>query len=317
MPFFVPANKKIGCVSLQVQKHLKKQVKNKYCSRKRAYLFACEGGITVEATIALSAFMILILFIESFMMVINFSISMQSSINNIAVETAKKKFYLHLADTYIAKNKTLTDLKKELKAKVQNNFEDSKELTELMEEGIKISYLSQRLISEISEEAFHNKLCRISNLKLGKSSVNNEMIDMVVEYKIKIPYINKQFQMVQRGKARAWTGENISQNQREVYITKEGKVYHKTRNCSYLIVKISKAYYSEIGELRNSNGEKYSRCLLCIREKLSDISKIFITEDGNRYHRDLKCSGIKRNVMAVDISWVGNRNPCSKCGQGE
>lgn len=317
MPFFKPANKNTGCVSLQVQKRLKKQVKNKYHSRKRAYLFASEGGITIEATIALSTFMLFVLFIESFMMVINSNMAIQCNINNIALETAKYQFYLQLVETTIEKSETLTDIKKELETKVKDNIDIPENLSNSIEKGVETAYLSQRLISKTGLDAFQDNLCRIGNLKLSESSISDEIIDMVVEYKMKIPYVNRQIHIAQRGRVRAWTGEDISQKQIEVYITKTGQVYHKTRDCSSLIVKISKAYYSQIPKLRNSNGGKYSKCALCVKEKLTNTSEIFITEDGNKYHKDLKCSGIKRNVIAIDISQVENKNPCSKCGQGE
>lgn len=317
MPFFKPANKNIGCVSLQVQKRLNKRIKNKYVSRKRAYLFTLKGSITLEATIALSAFMMFLLFIESFMMLINSALSIQGSINHIAMETSKNIFYMQLSEEAIEKSKTLSTLKEQLEVKLKEHINVSENLKDVIKEGAKNAYLSKRLVDEIGVAPFQEKLCRMSNLKLGESHVSNEIIDIVVEYNIKIPYVNRLFYMVQRGRVRAWTGEDISQNQQKVYITKTGKVYHKTKNCSSLVVKIRKAYYGQIEELRNRNGEKYAKCALCVNETLTDASGIFITEDGNRYHRDLKCGGIKRSIIEIDISQAGSRKPCSKCEQGE
>ena len=125
MPFFEPANKNSGCVSLQVQKHIKKIIKNKYCLRKRAYLFA-SGSITIEATIALSVFMMFMLFMQGFMIVINSYMQMQISVNNVATEVANNKYYLQVADKIAEKNKDVlvnTDDYKQIQEKADADYE--------------------------------------------------------------------------------------------------------------------------------------------------------------------------------------------------
>lgn len=317
MPFFEPAKKLTGCVSLQVQKHFKNTIKNKYCLRKRAYLFASSGSITIEATIALSVFMMFMLFIQSFMLVVHSYMSMQVSINNIATETAKNQYYLQMTDEVAQKSKTWSDIKKEIEDKVKKNAYILPEMTKKLQDGAEVLYLSQRLMKEIGSRTLGEQLCDVKKLTLGNSSIENGIVDMVVEYEIKIPYINKYMSIAQRGRVHEWTGEDISKSIKEVYITKNGDVYHKSKDCSYLIVRIRKAYYSQIDELRNDNGGKYKKCQLCVNKKLNKSTGIFIAEDGEKFHVDLKCSGIKRNVMAVDISQIGNRRQCSRCGQGE
>lgn len=317
MPFFEPAYIKTGCVSLQVQKQLKNNSIYNFIFRKRAYLFTSNGSVTVEATIAITVFMMLMLFIESFLMMLNSSMVIQTNVNNIALETAKNKFYVQLAGDISEKSETLTDIRNKLSDKIENQDNVSEEIAKMMEKGIEVTYLYSKLTSSLNTEAFNSKLCRIRNFSMSKSSINNEIIDMVVEYKIRIPYINKQFSLVQRGRVRGWTGQDISQEQSTVYITKSGKVYHKSRDCSYLVVKISKVLYSQVSKLRNCYGEKYSKCQLCVKCVLQNSEGVFVTEDGNRYHADLKCSGIKRSVMSIDITQVGDKVQCSKCGQGE
>lgn len=316
MPFFKPANIKTGCVSLQVQKQFKKYSLHNFIFRKRAYLFISKGSVTLEATIAITIFMMLMLFVESFLMMLNSAMTIQINVNNIALEASKNEFYVQLAKKALGKNESLADIKQELSNKIQTEVDMSEEFVDVMEKGAGVTYLYSKLMSSLNSGVFKNKICKISRLNLGKSSIGNEMVDMVVEYKINIPYINNQFDIAQRGMVRCWTGQDISQEQNIVYITKHGKVYHKSRDCSYLAVKISKAAYSQIDELRNCYGEKYYKCQICAEDNLQSNVSIFVTEDGNRYHTDLKCSGIKRNVISVDITQVGNRTLCSKCGQG-
>ena len=69
----------------------------------------------------------------------------------------------------------------------------------------------------------------------------------------------------------------------------------------------------KVGEARNEQGEKYTPCEFCGNKKISDTTTVFITADGNRYHTNLQCSGITRNIIEIDIKEVDNRKPCSSC----
>lgn len=74
--------------------------------------------------------------------------------------------------------------------------------------------------------------------------------------------------------------------------------------------------FSQIETIRNDSGKKYKRCEICIRKQLSGGMGVFITEDGTKYHTDLQCRGLKRNIISIDITQIGDKRPCSECGQG-
>ena len=97
---------------------------------------------------------------------------------------------------------------------------------------------------------------------------------------------------------------------------KYGNVYHSTKECSHLILYITGTEYGKVGEARNEQGEKYTPCEFCGNKKISDATTVFITADGNRYHTNLQCSGITRNIIEIDIKEVDNRKPCSSCNGG-
>ena len=65
--------------------------------------------------------------------------------------------------------------------------------------------------------------------------------------------------------------------------------------------------------LRSENGNKYYACEICA-EKINNNQIVYITNQGERYHVRLNCSGIKRTVLMVRLSEAGGRLPCSKCG---
>ncbi len=102
-----------------------------------------------------------------------------------------------------------------------------------------------------------------------------------------------------------------------VYITANGKVYHKNSACTYLRAKTEEMLYSDIEYARNINGEKYKRCLKCVGRNAGELSaheRVYVSRYGNRYHISDSCSAVTKNVMPVKISEVHNMRPCSKCG---
>lgn len=141
-------------------------------------------------------------------------------------------------------------------------------------------------------------------------------IDVVSGFVYVIPWIHKTIQITQRCLVKDWTGCDITKSQEIVYITKNGKVYHITKECSHLSLSIRKIYYKQLSTERNCYGEKYGRCAICVKTKLVTESDIFVTEDGNKYHNSLMCSGLLRNIITVEKSKVQDKAPCSRCSRG-
>ena len=139
---------------------------------------------------------------------------------------------------------------------------------------------------------------------------------MVYTYDYKLPVLSKTITITQRAKVKDWTGTDMIKDYELVYITKYGNVYHSTKECSHLILYITGTEYGKVGEARNEQGEKYTPCEFCGNKKISDTTTVFITADGNRYHTNLQCSGITRNIIEIDIKEVDNRKPCSSCNGG-
>ena len=97
-----------------------------------------------------------------------------------------------------------------------------------------------------------------------------------------------------------------------VYITPTGTVYHRSYDCRHLHPSVKSISSAAVDGMRNSDGSKYYPCEVCGGG--SGIGTVFITNSGNRYHSDLMCPGIKRNIIAIHLSEVGGRAPCSLCG---
>lgn len=171
-------------------------------------------------------------------------------------------------------------------------------------------------ISDYSETL--RKLKSNINLSGEKEQENDwDEIDIVHNFSYTIPWINKTIRLTERCLVKDWTGYDITKSQELVYITKNGRVYHTTKECSHLSLKIRKINYQQLSIERNNYGQKYSRCTICVKSEPTIDSNIFVTEDGTKYHNSLTCSGLLRNIITIEKSKVKNMLPCSRCSGGE
>lgn len=196
------------------------------------------------------------------------------------------------------------------------------------EEGVGASligtaYAKEKVIHNVGRDYLNRSPIRdgAEGLNFYHSRIlDNGNVDLIVTYYIHIPYsflgIADYF-VSQRVMAHGWigyTGINIEyENSDEiiVYVTPHGTVYHKNRNCTHIQLSIQPYLKKDIEEKRNENGGRYYPCERC-GSNSRDI--IYITDTGDRYHSTVTCSGLKREIMAVPLSQVGGRNPCSRCG---
>lgn len=156
----------------------------------------------------------------------------------------------------------------------------------------------------------------------SKVMETGDVVDLQVSYQVK-PFSGIMgfdgFRVRQRYYGRAWTGYDVEQFAGEqsdedpmVYITETGTVYHVSGNCSYLNPTVHRVAAAEIKSRRNASGAIYHSCEKCGTGVT--LTTYYVTEQGNRYHSNLNCSGLKRTIYTVPLSQVGGRGRCSKCG---
>lgn len=160
---------------------------------------------------------------------------------------------------------------------------------------------------------------------LLRSSVlnSNDIVDLRADYQLKasVNFFNLPgVRLSSVAYTHAWTGydaEGLSSgendDERIVYITETGSVYHLSRSCSHLNLTIIAIRNGTQDSYRNNSGEKYSACALCGRA-VTTQANIYITSEGSNYHSSLSCSALKRTIYEIPISQVGNRKACSRCG---
>lgn len=146
-----------------------------------------------------------------------------------------------------------------------------------------------------------------------------DLIDLAASYRLEPRnnfFLIPDFQVINRCRMRAWTGYDITkvspdnETERMVYITETGTVFHLTETCTYLDLSIHPVTRESISGYRNQSGVVYRSCEICG----SDGDTYYITDYGDCYHVSLSCSGLKRTIMVIPISQVGDRRACSRCG---
>jgi len=164
---------------------------------------------------------------------------------------------------------------------------------------------------------------RHDNFLLSSFLEKDDMVDLVMTYQVR--GIASMIRIpgsvwIQRGCVRGWTGRKGSSGEKPddkkhahetVYVTENGKVYHRDLNCTHIHLHIMQVKKTEAEKLRNINGEKYHMCKNCGRHAGDTV---YITSDGDRYHSSLDCAGLKRTVREADLSELGDMRPCSRCG---
>lgn len=151
------------------------------------------------------------------------------------------------------------------------------------------------------------------------SKLEGNYIDLRAVTTVRFPirvFRKQNVRVQQRVKCRKWTGWNgvVQDDEGEewVYVAETGTVYHLTKECSHLSLSIQTVETDSLEQLRNQNGGIYHECHLCADKNVSTKYR-YITKQGDRYHYDLNCSGIKRTVLKIRLSEVGTRSPCSRC----
>ena len=299
MPFSNPEKNKLkDCVSLQVTRRRKTWYKispsdfntnnrknafslNDKPMWERAFLFTSKASVTIEAAITITIFLLVTISLSSFLAMVYGQLSIEEKINNISMETSKAKYFVKYDKEKGEKYKTMAE----------------------------VGYISARVFGDIKN---NGKL--INTLNPVQSKMDGGMVDVVLSYNIKIPFTSYQWTVTQRAKTKDWTGIDLVEPGEIVYITKYGSVYHRSKECKHLIISINEVTLAQAKIMRNDSGHKYKRCSYCVKQKMSNLSNVFITPDGDRYHNSLDCLGLTRNVIEVDIKDVGDKGPCSSCG---
>ena len=286
-----------------------------------------KASMTVEASLVFPLFLYFFIAFLYFFQIMTVQEKLQIAITEMGLNTAK---YAYIYQDFIGNSAT-------------ENMDQSfignegamsvKELTDSVVDGtlLKLKLMNYLDVDEINRSCIQDGF---SGISLFYSSVLDEedCIDIIIRYHVKIPiqlFKLDNMRMIQRVKLRGWTGHQVQANytvvteedvkqeveqEKVVYITETGTVYHLNRDCSHLKLSI-KSVQGIPTNLRNENGAKYYECELCGENSTNSTNTYYITEDGTKYHTSLSCSGLKRTVIEVNLSEVQGNRACSRCNK--
>ena len=187
-------------------------------------------------------------------------------------------------------------------------------------------YIKNQLVEHAGKDYLDNAPVKNGSkgLSLWGSSIfsDRDEMDVIVTYTAS-PWSGRApfaaFSMANRYFAHIWTGYEIPQNPEEypkqfdvVYMTETGEVYHEDRNCTHLKLSIREVTRAEADSAKNQWGGSYSQCDKCRPD--TQAGRLYITEEGDRYHLSPECPGLKRTVFSVPRSRAAGYRACSRCG---
>lgn len=252
--------------------------------KERASSFTSKASITVEATIAVSFFFLAVTCVMCLFEIMALQINVKSALHSAGKEIAMEAYLDPILYT--------GSLEEEI---VETIGEDRLERSMIVD----------------GKEGIH---CGASKGYLGST-----IMDLSAYYEIEIPFLAFRIPIIAREevlRVKGWSGaeESYAGNAKNevVYVTDYGVVYHQDVGCTYLELSIKMIPYAQLSEVRNENGGKYYACEFC-GKKADQQTNIYITEQGERYHSTLECSGLSRNIYAVPLSDVYGLGGCSKC----
>ena len=273
---------------IKENKNMGSQQQNAY---KETFLpYKVKAIMTVECSIVLPIFIFLIISVLLVIKIAELNVDINDAVLNCAKELAQY--------AYVKDNKGADE---NIVKKLGIGFGES-------------VYVNSEIKKLVGEE----KLDWTNGIKCICREDDNEMIDIFTYYSFEMPLnifnINN-INTVSRARVKKWTGYDISKdigNEKTVYVTRTGTVYHTSYNCTHLKLSIKSVAGDMVDNIRNNENEKYHRCELC-GKKGSMPGIVYVTNEGNKYHFSIGCSGLKRSIIQVPISEVGNRKLCSRC----
>lgn len=149
----------------------------------------------------------------------------------------------------------------------------------------------------------------------------DDIVDIVVTYSVS-PWSSMagfpSFRMANRYYAHVWNGYRLPDGAEEtreqiVYVTANASVYHLYRDCTHLWISVRAIPAEQVPEMRNQYGQRYRPCGKCGKGVKGAL--LYVTDEGDCYHYDRECSGLKRTVCTVKLEEAGNLPLCSRCRQ--
>lgn len=286
------------------------------------------GSMTVEAALALPLYIFFLCNVLFLMEAVRMESSLDAALHETGMQICEYAGLARETEQLVADGMGGRSNEETKEDPAEERTADGLLVSTVLAEG----YTQSKVLQYLGGVEAVNRSCiagGAAGLSFLRSSILNgdDYIDLWVDYQIRpfIPLLGPAVYSLQnRFYAHAFTGYDAAHGNEDenslteemVYVTPNGRVYHRSRECTYLKPSIRAVQAKDLDSLRNSSGGRYHACEICHPAKGGIV---LITDDGDRYHVNRRgqsiCSGIKRTVMEVPLSSVSDRLPgCSKCG---
>ena len=259
------------------------------------------GSVVVEATVGIALFCFLSL----------------AFYHILHIHAVKECIYSALTEAaeYTAEFAYLTERAKE-------NFLDSEEdcgTDSLVDTAALFSVAEGKLLTSIDEPELIDKY--VLGGKIGLSLLGSEFYDENGDIVLTVHYIicistpmlpDLDFAVEQKICQKPYLGHDpgggaADGEERDpyVFVTDNCEVYHRSRVCTHLYLSTHTAY------LTAAESSGYRACEYCGSEA---EGVVYICDEGDAYHSNANCRGLKRTVYRKRLSEVKGVPPCSRCG---
>ncbi len=184
------------------------------------------------------------------------------------------------------------------------------------------AFVSAYVLAELSSIAPH---CRIAggllglHFKEGPRSGEDGGIDVLVEYTARLsiwPFHSGDIPIRLRLYRGMWQGrgpddKEKGEDDRTVYVTRYGTVYHLYRDCRHLDHEICQVLAGDLPALRNKEGRKYYPCEICVRGRIHGL--VLVTMGGASYHHTAVCPALVRYIEEISLSLTAGKPCCRVC----
>ncbi len=259
------------------------------------------GGMTVEASILLPLFLFFFLNMGCAIEIIRFHCNMQ-----LALWKTGSEISLY---GYVLDNEEVSWVKQE-----DGWWQGMADI------AFSSTYVKWRLTDCLGEKYIEQSPVTEGSLRLWESELfgQEDNIDIIVTYSVS-PWSRligfSPFRLANRFYAHIWNGYQIpgvgSEEEKRVYVTESGQVFHVNPECTYIRIVVHKIYSGELDGARNQYGRPYGPCGKCALGKRP--IEVYITAAGDCFHYTGNCSGLRRTVRSISMKEAENYRPCSRC----
>ncbi len=289
--------------------------------------------ITIEAALVLPIFMLVLTFFLYFfqVMIVQEALHMSGTMVAKDISSYGPLFNLLMKDEGKEVSKVIDEATSMQDNYLSQAFEEV-DFSSMLGMLIDDLYLQQRLYAELGDSDTIRRCIDggFDGISFIGSSVfdEEECVTILMSYRLKLPLfetILPSLPVVQTVRIRSFNGyavaskvvyddENQDDSKEEmVYIAENATVYHTNQLCTHLRLSTKSISASMLETVRNKNGGKYYKCGNCFHQGDPIPGTVFITDQGNRFHKNTACSGLKRTVSKVALSKVSHLPECKRC----